>query len=46
VKASFFGAGEAGGVNVCFGFGFAGAFFAAGFFAGAVGGVNGAVVVV
>jgi hypothetical protein len=49
VKASCLGAGAAGGVNVCFGFGaafFAAGFFAAGSLAGVAGGVNGAVVVV
>lgn len=46
MKASCFGAGAAGGVNVCFGFGCRAAFFAAGSLAGAAGGVNGAVVVV
>jgi hypothetical protein len=51
VKASCFGAGAAGGVNVCLGFGAGDAFFTAGFFAagslaGTAGGVNGAVVVV
>lgn len=51
MKASCFGAGAAGGVNVCFGFGagvacFTAGCFAAGALAGAGGGVNGAVVVV